>query len=61
MKNVSKIHVQIYKLDLEKHFLENNSEIDQTQSFSYLQPNHEYIYSTQTDSPYIVQIYDVKI
>lgn len=53
--------MQIYKLDLEKHFLENNSEIDQTQSFSYLQPNHEYIYSTQTDSPYIVQIYDVKI
>lgn len=40
MKNVSKIHVQIFKLDLEKHYLESNLKIDQTQNFSYLQPNH---------------------
>ena len=58
---MNNIHVQIYRFDLEKHYNENNSEIDQTQNLSFMQPNHSYHYETNTKNPYQVQIYDIKI
>lgn len=53
--------MQVYKLDLEKHFSENNYEIDETQNLSYLQPTHSYRYETDKKNPYLIQIFDLKI
>ena len=61
VKNINQIHVQVYKIDLEKHFSENVSEVDPTQNLSYLQPNHSYHYTTGSNNPYLTQIYDIKI
>lgn len=61
VKNISSIHVQIYKLDLEKHYSENSSEIDETQNLSYLQPTHSYRYETDKKNPYLIQNFDIKI
>jgi hypothetical protein len=61
VKNINNIHVQIYKIDLEKHFTENESEIDQTQNLSYLQPNYSYNYTTDGSNPFLIQTYDMKI
>lgn len=61
VKNISDIHVQVYRIDLEKHFLEKNAPVDQTESLAYLQPNHSYHYSTENSNPYLVQIYNIKV
>lgn len=51
----------MYKIDLEKHFTENNLDIDQTQNVSYLQPNHSYFYATDATNPFSIRTYDIKI
>ena len=55
------ILVKVYHLNLTKHYLENNTEIDPTQNLSYLYPNHSYHYEISNDSPCIVSHHEIKI
>lgn len=61
VKNVSSIHVQVYRFDLEKHYSERTDEIDQTQNLSFMRANHSYSYEIASKNPYQVQVYDIKI
>ena len=59
VKNVKNIQVKVYQLDLERHYHEQNSEIDETQDLSYLQPNSSYTYEVKTEGPFIISYHEV--
>ena len=61
IKNVKNIQVKVYQLDLQKHYLEQNSEIDETQNLSYLQPNSSYTYEVKTEGPFIVSYHEIVV
>jgi hypothetical protein len=61
VKNVSGIQVRTYRLDLERHYMEKETEIDQLMDISYLHPNHSSSFVINHNNPYIVEMCEMKM
>lgn len=44
IKNISKVVVKIYELNLEKHYIENKTAIDDNMDLHFLDPTYQFVY-----------------
>ena len=61
VKNIKEIKVKVYELNLEKHYLEEFSEVEDTINLSYLEPTYSTIYEADASNKYKENIYDIKV
>ena len=54
------IAVKVYKIDLEKRYLENIA-WDPQQELSYLYPTHSFVYEVNNSNPYKETYYDIVV
>ena len=60
VKNLSRIRVKIFQVDLEKRYLQNLS-LDESQDLSFLNPTDSFVYEVDNSNPYKEARYDIKV
>jgi hypothetical protein len=52
IKNIKKITINIYEINLKKYYLENETEISNEVDLSFLIPTHQEVFENSVTNPY---------
>lgn len=61
IKNIARVVVKIYELNLEKHYIESKTVIDDNMDLHFLDPTYQFVYEVPTKNPFKEEIFDLNL
>lgn len=61
VKNIEKIRVKIYELNLEKHYIQSRGPVQDDMDLHFLDPTYQFVYEVSNSNPFKEEFYDMSL
>ena len=61
VKNIEKIRVKIYELNLEKHYIQSRGPVQDDMDLHFLDPTYQFVYEIANSNPFKEEFYDMSL